>query len=144
MGDGSFQWERAFFRDLPAGNPLTDIDIHFTQLIKCLRPCDRTKFMAIAPKVSPPQYGEVAAFVFFLLLTSPDCPQVQQVERFDTQTTQFHLRKCLFGSQWQKMSSRGLFFPTKILGSLAGRGKTHESFWAYLHEGSTDKHQVYL
>lgn len=36
------------------------------------------------PGVSPPPYGEVAALVFsfFLLLTSPHCPQVEQVSRF--------------------------------------------------------------
>jgi hypothetical protein len=62
MGDGRFQWERAFFRDLPAGKPLRS---YFALLILSVRPRKGTNFEVIAPVVSRPQYGKVAAFMFF-------------------------------------------------------------------------------
>jgi hypothetical protein len=61
--------------------------------------------------------------------------------------TRFCLEQCIFGVTMKTNFIKRSILPCKIpkipIG-LAGSSKTHERFRPYLHEGSTDKHQVYI
>jgi hypothetical protein len=66
MDDGRFQWKKAFSRDSPAENSVTD-RVHISPNWQCSwdPASDSTKqFMAIVPEILSPQCGELAAFVF--------------------------------------------------------------------------------
>jgi hypothetical protein len=101
--------------------------------------------MATAPGVSFPQYGEVAVFFVFLFLIF----SITRTRRTGQPILTPHTSNNAVppkGVAFWGHNDKGAFPPKspKIPIGLAGNRKTDKRFRTYLHEGSTDKHQVHL
>jgi hypothetical protein len=115
---------------------------------------NKTKVMVIAPGVSLPQYGEVAAFlfsfrcclfsvfIFFIVCTDRTG---QPILTRHASIDEVSPKELPFGDTMTINFIKGpIPPPKKNRTGLAGSRKTQERFRVYLHRGSIDKHQVYL
>jgi hypothetical protein len=106
-GNGCFRWEGALFRDPQAEKPFITQN-HIWHHNYVLRPSKTTKIMAMAPGIfTPPQYNEVAAFVFFylFLLVMLQFNIFNTDLKPDNDHCYFHSAECIkwfSGKSWKK------------------------------------------
>lgn len=92
-----FPSARTFFRDTLAKKPLTDCDYTFAPLIMSVRPQNRSKSIAIAPGILPPQCGEVAVSKNKVFSSRAQVERVGQFWRVMPHMTRYCPRRAFFG-----------------------------------------------
>jgi hypothetical protein len=143
-GRWTFPMEEGVFQGPAGWKPLVRSRSYFAQLILSVRPCNDTNIMAIAPGVSPPQYGEFVAFGCLFNFSKSSAGRTgRPILKHNGSNDAPSQKKVPFGGYNDKNFHLGVNFPPRIqkLVGLAGNRKIIELFRAYLHEGSTDKHQ---